>query len=320
MHTMPFRHTRVASASRFAALIVLLKVAICFPQADAIMYDAREWKEVVDPRACYGQQSAPDTGIYNDIYVYGDIPTFGYPYHYSLIAGVNDTLHAAITLYNLRDKNYDLSGKDYEHWFAPQVYQMYVSSSGGPTFRDSTELGWRVRGWYSSLKRHPTQKALPARASWYNLKLDMWNLPEGHFQICILPTNKVPSDMTGLAGGDVFDFQPAHNLADSCNGYEGCFWRAEEDSDFTSMSKWIDKILQINPTSVPGWWLKAYYSWELRDSAATKDAYDKAIEFLNAAADPAMPDSTKRPLGEHEKKYVEWLQVILPYNRAQLGP
>ncbi len=305
-------------------MLVIATAISCWADGDddwiPSLYDPYEWVPIEQHPACDPLDTPPDTGVFNQTYVLAAIPKFGYPYHYTLVAGINDTLSITISLSNFTEKEYDLTGKDYGQWFAPQVYQMHVTNSAGPAFRDSTQLGYRVRGWYSSQIRHPDQSKLPARASWYDIKLDVWNLPEGDFQMCVFPTDKIPSDFGARTSGGGFEFYPARDLADSCNGYEGLFWRTWEDSNFADAGKWVDEIMNINPKSVPGWWLKAHNALSLQDTSAAKDAFDSAIEFLNSASDPAMPDSTTRALSTHEKNYVAWLEVILPYYRAQLGP
>ena len=285
------------------------------------LYSPHVWVPYEEIPACLLHVASPDSGVFYEINVMGNLPIFGYPYHYSLIRGINDTLHAGISIYNQTDKDYDLTGTKYEQWFAPQVYAMEVGEPGGLAYRDSTELGYRARGWYRYQKRTVPVSVLKAKESgstW--LKLDIWDLPQGHFQICILPTDKVPGNVIPQLNGEVFEFYPARDLADSCNGYEGCFWRAWEDNDVQGMEKWTDEILAINPTSVSGWWLKAHYFLSKQDTLSAKGAFDNAIAYINSGADPAMPDSTKRPLKQAEKLYVRDTQVFLPHNRAQLGP
>jgi hypothetical protein len=288
-------------------------------------WEARSWDQGELPSACYPPaQSTPDTGLYNATIVGRDrFARYGYPYHNSLISGINDTLDVLINFYNppVPENEYDLSGKKEEQWFAPQTYQTYVTSLGGQALVDSIHLGYRMRGWSNGWHKaaRPTRLKAEDYGAFY-VRFDVWKLPPGRFQLCVLPTDKIPPDLHAGVAGTMVEFYPAHDLADSCNGYEGCYWRAEEDSDFTTAKSWVGKILTINPKSVPGWWLKASNALEMQDTATAKSAYDTAINYLNTAADPAMPDSTKRPLFIAEKQYIDCLKAILPYNRAQLGP
>jgi hypothetical protein len=273
-------------------------------------------------------QSVPDTGLYNQTIVGRDIfARYGYPYHYALIAGINDTLDALVTFYRVPvQTDFDLTGQKVEQWFAPQIY-MNLAKGRDPTMllMDSTQIGYRMRGWTNGWEPLPAPTKLHAE-SWgsdyghYNIKLDIWKLPQGHFQLCLLPTDKIPGDFHPIIGGEIMEFYPARDLADSCNGYEGNFWRATYDSNFSAAANWVQKILTINPKAVPGHWLLARNSLDLQDTSAAKDAYDKAIDYLNTGADPAMPDSTKGPLREFERKYIDCMKVVLPYERAQLGP
>ncbi len=312
----------VARIACLCATLLLVPGTTLSQPEDTDFYVPEMWREYIEPRACLEYAFKPDTGLHNsNIVFYGDLPAFGYPLHTCLVSGINDTLNAGITLYNGTSKDYVIKGTKYEFWFAPQIYQLFVAATGGLPFRDSTEIGYRFRYWSHGRIRIPTIDALTVEESGRSsLKIDIWNLPEGRFQICLQPTDKVPSDFNAKADGYVFDYHAAQNLADSCNAYEACFWRADEDSNFSAAKDWAGKITGINPASVPGWWLTAYNALQLQDTTAAKSAFDKAIDYLNKGADPAMPDSTKRPLMEIEKLYILWLQRWLPWNRAQLGP
>ncbi len=284
-------------------------------------YNPTQWAQTYlqDIPACGGNTFDPDSGAYNTTNIHGYLPVFGYPHHYALIKGVNDTLHALIGLYFLGTKYLPLANCG--QWFAPQVYSLSDYGSGGPAFRDSTQLKYRLRGWYSSLEKVKAIDTLRYQnGGIYALKLDIWNLPEGQFQFCIQPTNHLPSDFTAITNGQIMQYYPARDLADSCNGYEGCFWRAVEDTDYTAAETWADKILNINPTSVPGWWLKSYNAWNKRDTSATKDALDKAITFFDGNDDPAMPNPNKRAISIYERDYRVWIRESLTRNRNSFGP
>jgi hypothetical protein len=285
-------------------------------------YHPSQWREYENNHpACSWSQHTPDSGLYNHTYIAGDMPRRGYPYHKALIEGLNDTLTVIIALNNRSDTDYDLTNKKYDQWFAPQVYQMWVPDSGGPAFRDSTELKYRVRGWYTNRMRIATPTKIPARSPYYSFRLDIWNLPsEGRYQICILPTQNVASDFTATTNGYVFEYYPAQSLADSINAYEACFWRAYEDNDSTACSQWTNKILTINPKSVVGWWLVAFRSTVSGDTTGTKQALDKAIGYFYASTDPCMPDSTERALRTNEIEYLDWVRGRLNYSRASYGP
>ena len=290
------------------------------------------WTGMVTPEACYPPQSEPDSGFYNSTDVGRDmVARFGYPYHYALISGINDTLDALIFFSNppAPEPDYDLTGKKVEQWFAPQAYSLISKDPYGPALRDSTQLHYRFRGWYNIVNRMPLPPITKLRTDpvtdcydyeYYSIKLDIWNLPEGKFQLCILPTDKIPSDLHPLIAGSMIEFYPARDLADSCNGYEGCYWRMKYDSNFSAAKDWVGKIIAINPTSVPGWWLRADNALDLHDTTLARAAYDSAITYLNSGKDPAMPDSTKRKLMDLEKSYIRYLQLVLARNRAQLGP
>jgi hypothetical protein len=92
------------------------------------------------------------------------------------------------------------------------------------------------------------------------------------------------------------------------------------DSNYTAAKTWIDKIIEMNPKSIPGWWLKAIYFREVGDTTQAKSAYDKAIQYLDTSADPAMPDPAKRPLFRAEENYRQWVGHSLAWQRSWYAP
>ncbi len=286
------------------------------------LYSSRDWVEysLISP-ACDWLQDWPDSGLVNRTYFSGDLPGLGYPFHKSIISGVNDTLNVAVTFVNSRvTQPYNLSGKDVGTWFEPTVYQLFVTDSGGPVFRDVTDLGFRLRGWYKGLGPISTPTSIPAGSARYFITFDIWDLPLGRYQICLSPTDNAPADFFGMSGGYVFEFYKAQSLADTVNAYEACFLRMEWDANFSAADLWADSILMVHSKSVPGWALKARSSLALKDTVKAKSSYDNAIDYLNNDGDFLMPDSTERPLTPAEKNYIRWLKVMLARNREALGP
>jgi len=311
------------------AAFVLAEDGIIWEESplDVVPYEPEQWVEYEDSYpACDVDifEHNAEAIVISSVYINGDLPNFGYPYHKALVAGVNDTLQARITLFNRTAKPFSFKGSGYEEWFAPQVYQLWVTDSEGPAFRDSTQLGYRIRGWYyRNTKIPPLDTLTAAMSSDYALVMDIYNLPqEGRFQICLLPTDKVPKEFSAVPGGLVFEYYPAESVCDSVNGYEACFWRAISNGDRESAKKWLKSILSINPYSVPGWWLSAIAEmryWEKPDTTAAKLAYDNAIKYMDSNQDSCMPDSTMRALRQAEINYLEWMRPQLEYGRQQLG-
>jgi len=287
---------------------------------DMIWYNPGLWLEQVDPTACGDNTPSPDSRLDASVFFFiGDLPGCGYPLHRALVAGVNDTFQVGIELYNpSREDDYKLTGLHCEDWFAPRIYHENASASSIP-WRESSEIGYRIRGWFDGTHMLPPPDKVPPR-SHRSMLMDIWNLPEGRFQLCFLPTKQVPKDVSAYRDGCVLAFYPAQSLADSTNGYIACFNRALMDSNFSAAKEWADAILQINPTSVPGWSLTATYCLLVQDTLEAKKSYDNAIEYLEKRQDPALPDSTKRALAEIENTYLSWTLYILKDNRARLGP
>ena len=149
--------------------------------------------------------------------------------------------------------------------------------------------------------------------------MDIWNLPEGRFQICLEPTDKVPADFIAVPTGLTYEFYPPQSLADSLNAYAGCFSRIRRDHDFLGAKAWVDRMLVLNPTSVPGWWFKTVNALDLKDTTEAKSALTKAMNYLDNMSDPALPDSTQRPLMEGEKTYLDWMHTVFYRAARDLG-
>ncbi|MCX6600508.1 MAG: hypothetical protein NT025_02990 [bacterium] len=289
---------------------------------DAVMgYEPEDGLDVPAAAAC-ASPSWPDSGCFSfPIMLRGHLPGMGYPMRWAIFAGLNDTVAAWINFFNRTDKSYALSDKDCEHWYVPRLYLLEAIGPGAAPLAQSDSLGYRVRGWFVGNERgEPQSKLPPLPDGGMGLMMDVWNLPQGRFQVCFEPTEKVPSDFRAMGGGLTYEFYPPRSLADSVNAYEGCFWRAIWDKDYDAAEKWVDAMLTINPTSVPGNWFKAFRALEVQDTATAKQALDDALKYLNDRSDPAMPDSTVRPLFQAEKLYLQEMERVLSDNRRRLGP
>jgi hypothetical protein len=298
----------------------LLLAGTPYDQMDVSFYHSSDGVPTILPTACIVGEARPDSGRFDFMARLAQWPVFGYPMHGTMFVGINDTLQVSVEWFNHVGVPYDLKEVSYEKWYASSAYMLNAVPGVAPE-RGPDGLGFRVRGWYGSARRIEPVTVLPPNLDgWLSTTMDIWNLPVGRFQVCIEPTASVPQDFHANGGGFVYDYYPAQSLADSVNGYEACFWRATSDSDLTAAKEWADRILAINSASVPGWWLKAYNAWDRGDKDEARSAFDKAIDLLNKMSDPALPDSTRRPLMQVEKDYLEWLRVMLPYNCNQLGP
>jgi hypothetical protein len=304
--------SNILSPKHYTLTIFLLPFFSIVMAQDFTSYHPDEWIPLEEHPACSKPQSTPQTGLYSFPYFYGDSPVFGYPFHMSLMVGLNDTLHVNIEFFNHSGKEYSFKGENVEKWFAPQVYEMWVTDSAGPKLRTADELGYRMRGWAKGRTIIPDQDILRDFQT-VSIKFDFWNLPEGRNQLCLLPTGNEPEAFTLLTGGHVYEYYPPHSMADSINAYEACFYRALQDSNFKAAEVWTDEILNLNPYSVPGWWLKAIYYSSVEDTASTKKALKTALEYLTNREDPCMPDSSKAQIREVEQRYVDFMEVKIKF-------
>ena len=321
------------STPRHVALLVLVLFSLCSstPAQEKIIYyedpmfdyDPGEWVDPNEGFACRGGGVWPRYGTFNDVGIFYEIPYYGYPLRYATFKGLNDTIQVQISWINYTDEDYELKDRPPETWFVPRVFRLDDRMATGIPLRDSTDIGYRIRGW-KSRREGPmlsTPDAIPKRSDGdWKMFMDVWNLPEGHYSLCIDTTEDVPGNFIGRQGGSNYRYQPAHDLADTINAYEAIFRRALADSNYNAAKLWVEQMLAVNPTSVPGWWLRAMYYSHVNDTVGVKKSYDKALNYLQTGADPAMPDSTKRVLFEVEQKYIEWVGQRLTWERSFYGP
>ena len=285
-----------------------------------MIYTPEDGVDVPPAEACVSSTGWPDSGCYCIPEAFGYLSAVGYPMRWEIFSGLNDTVQFRINFYNTTDTVCDLADKDCEHWYVPRLYPFGAIGSGATPLDESDKLGYRIRGWFSGMDMVEPQKELPHLPSGgIGLIMDIWNLPQGRFQICLEPTDKVPSGFAALTDGLSYELYPPQSLADSVNGYEGCFWRAIHDKDYDAAERWVDAMLTINPTSVPGCWFKTIRALEVHDTVTAKQALDDALKYLDNRNDPAMPDSTVRPLHQAERLYLMQLTETLNRTHRELG-
>jgi hypothetical protein len=305
-------------------LLMALLAPICIGQTsgdDVMIYSEELGVDVPPPSACFPDSGWPYSGCYSMAEPFGYLPALGYPMHWAIFAGLNDTLSFWIDFYNTSDTTCDLADKDCEYWYIPRLYLADAIGPGATPLDESDSLGFRIRGWYLGRNRVEPQKELPHMPNGgLCLVMNVWNIPQGRFQICLEPTNKVPKDFVAWPGGLSYEFYPPQSLADSIDGYWGCFERAMWDKDYSSAGNWVKEMLAVNPTSVPGNWYQAFLALAMHDTATAKQALDDASKYLHDGSDPAMPDSTVRPLFEAEKLYRFEMGRVLGRERRRLGP
>jgi hypothetical protein len=280
-------------------------------------YTPGEWRNPNEPAACFGGNWHEGV-VFNAISYGFTYPTYGYPLKSQLVLGFNDTAQVEIFLNNRTNKPYSLVGKKPETWFVPRVFRNEDNLHSGIAWRDSTDLAYRIRGWRRGQRyKMAPQDTIPAwfHGTW-SMVMDVWKLPEGHFSLCIDTTRNIPKDFVGCAGGDNYEYHPAQDLADTINAYEGCFWRMVYDSNYAAAKTWLDKMILADSATVPGWMLSGLYYEYVRDTTRLKYSYDQALHFMDTSADPALPDSTKRPLLQTEKNYVEWCRQQFSVRRS----
>ncbi len=282
------------------------------------------WPAVLaDPPCCNPTGPYPGDKVFNEMLAL-DYPFHGYPLRSVLFKGLHDTFRVSIGFNNYSGQDFSLTSSSPETWFKPRVFQIGDHAESGTPFLDSLQLGFRIRGWYYGVgKKVPPPTKLPAERKWGdadNLIMEVWNLPAGNYCLCIDTTKEVPSNFVGRPNSFLYDLRAPESVADSFNAYENLFWRAYWDSLKTEAKTWLDLMLVVNPSSVPGWWCRADYFWYFdRDTVAVRTSLDKALEFLANGADPAMPDEIQQRAHEECADYVTWIQWQIEGWRQRLG-
>lgn len=299
--------------------------------AQGINYGAPDWMFSYAPGMWWPKTQYPppwepdslsNTKPCNETQVLGTLPRLGYPMRPAAFTGLNDTIQVVVMLWNRSKTDYSLSGKSPEKWFKPRIFENKVNVYNWIPWRDSTQIGWRFRCWTKDGRFHaPYDSILGAyEQPAATMIFDAWNLVPGFFTIVAAPTNSIPSSFFGRLNGDFYEYRAAQTMADTVNAYEGNFWRMVMDSNFSDAHMWIDKMLAVNPKSIPGWWLQSRLRTMQSDTAKSIAALDSAIKFLANHSDQAMPDTANGALFPAEKAYLYWVTNALPYEKDRLTP
>jgi hypothetical protein len=271
--------------------------------------------------------AGPDTGCFTSmIWPEGDVPySAGYPLRSAVFTGLNDTIQFAIHVYNARVADYSLIGKTPAAWYVPQIYRPLMWAGKGIPVVAASELHFRLRHWAKpGLFKVPSPTGIPkysAGGPEYAMVIDVWGLPEGIWAMCLEPTSSVPSDFKANYGSAEYKMYPAQDGADSINAYVACFWRSIGDSNIVAAKDWVQKMLDVNPKSVPAWYLRGlYYHSYAKDSTAAKEAYDQALAYLYSSADPYWPTETQRKANPDLAEFQYYLRTKIEDSRAMFGP
>lgn len=195
-----------------------------------------------------------------------------------------------------------------ETWFRPAVFELTANIASNQPAYDTRHLGYRFRGWFSTHygKIDPPTE-LPPRNYTIALIMDVWDLPVGMWNLVVIPTDSVPKDFCGRIRGSTFEYREALDVRDTINAFEACYWRLYRDNNLYDAEKWLTRMLEINPNSIPAWALYAGCYEEVKaDSAIVVNAYDQALKHMDDYDDRALPDTTR---GLHPSQKDWWTQL-----------
>jgi hypothetical protein len=234
----------------------------------------------------------------------------GYPERSGFVKGIADTVSIVVQFNNRSDTPYVISGTNPEDWFAPQLHRTTMNIVKDAPVVDSTELHYVPRLWLGILGQTSMPDTLYPNSPPVQLVYDVSNIPLGVWVLSLASTNKTPSSINLNYGGCVVDCRYAADERDTINAWLALADRSFNLRNIEGSLYWIDKALEMNPNSVPAWWMLAIYHMNKEDSSGTVVSIDSALSKLTSKSDPLLPDTTSQVL-PLEREYMRALPYYL---------
>ena len=241
----------------------------------------------------------PDTGLFAECSVMPNEPIGAYPYHSGIVKGVSDTTIIYVEFHNRNQTGYNISSVSPETWFTPVLWPVGLDKWKMPPLTLPATFGWRFEYWLKNLELPSTKPAsIPSEYDIvsgysYSLVFYCWGLPAGRYQLMMKKTGSAPSSFKLLKGDvtPVWITMPT-SLADTISAYAACFYRAFDKRNKSACSYWANRILNRNPFSISGYWLRANQAaFPPPDTLTYFASVDSALAIINRYGDPLLPDS-----------------------------
>lgn len=214
-----------------------------------------------------------------------------YPAHLDIFPNLNDTIEVFVRLVNADDQPWKVSDVNLESWVQARVFEIGDNVLSATALATAPSVKWRVRYWHLPNSQHERPDTLWTRQD-YLMVLDVWNVPEGKYQLGILGTDSVPSWFDVMPSSDFYHLLPAQDLADSINAWATIAERVMADGTPGAAAAWLDSIFTHNNKSLVGYYQQAKYFWAKEDSANTVASFDSVLQRIKNWDDPALPDTT----------------------------
>ncbi len=227
----------------------------------------------------------------SDAYVMNMSAPILYPGRFPFFIDLNDTIEVGVRFVNADTIPLVIMNTDVESWIVPLVYEIGDKIETSLSLAGPPSVKWRVRYWRMPNGDHVRPDTLFYKKD-YIMKLDVWDVPEGKYQLAIMGTNSVPEWFDVMPSSDFYHMLPAQSLADSINAWATICERLIADEELAKAEAWVDTIFTYNTKSTVGFYEQAELNWQNDDSAGTVDAFDQVLERLANWDDPALPDTT----------------------------
>lgn len=233
----------------------------------------------------------PLKDTFADSYIMNFPASIMYPSGLPFYPDLNDTIEAGIRFVNADTIPLVIKDLNVEAWIEPRVFKIGDNVEKATSLASPPSVKWRVRYWRMPNGVHTRPDTLFYKQD-YIMKIDVWDVPEGKYQLAILGTDSVPSWFDVMPSSDFYHMLPANSLADSINAWATIFERVMADGDPSNALPWLDSIFTHNSKSAVGYFEQAMYHWEKNDSASVVEAFDAVLSRLESWDDPALPDTT----------------------------
>ncbi|MCB9357543.1 MAG: hypothetical protein H6505_03130 [Calditrichaeota bacterium] len=232
-----------------------------------------------------------------------------YPASYPSITTLNDTIEVHVRFVNADSTPLDITKLNVESWVEPRVFEIGDNIELANALAAPPSVKWRVRYWQMPNGVHQRPDTLLYKKD-YIMKLDVWDVPEGKYQLAIVGTDSVPSWFDVMPSSDFYHMLPAKSLADSLNAWATIFERVMNDGDPGAAEPWLDSLFAHNSHSTVGYFEQAMYYWAKDDSAGVVSSFDSVLARLDLWDDPALPDTTDKSFNSLNLQWKHFMQDL----------
>lgn len=237
-----------------------------------------------------------------------------YPGKLGVCRSLNDTLNVAVRFVNADTLPLVITNTNVEGWVVPMVYEIGDQIETSLSLAGPPSVKWWVRYWRMPNGVHARPDTLfPGKD--YIMQLDVWDVPEGKYQLAIMGTDSVPSWFDVIPSSDFYHMLSANSLADSINAWATIFERAMADGNLEEAKELLEVIFTHNELSTVGYYERAKFYWKDNDSTETVASFDSVLTRLDKWDDPALPDTTDKSFDSMNLKWKHFMQQSVAQER-----